>query len=476
MLKKLPLSLLLYLLLLPSGGAVELYPTFIGDQLSLLWSIPFVGMILSIALLPLLFPALWYENYGKITLVWVSLLLLPLTLIFGVGMSAHLVIESLLTEFIPFVLLLLVLYTASSGIHFTSTFQASPKVNLLILSIGTLLASLMGTTGAAMLLIRPLLEANKKRRYKAHVIIFFIYLVGNVGGALTPLGDPPLFLGFINGIDFFWTFKYMLGPYLMTAGILLFLLFLLDSYLFTKEFTPPPIEAHRFQLTIEGWHNIFIILGVLGGIVISGFWQSKYSLTLLYTSLPLEDLMRNGLFLFLAILSFYSTKKIIHQKNHFNWYPLIEVSKLFLGIFITIIPVILILQAGEKGALHAIVNVTHTPQGEPINSTYFWIIASLSAFLDNAPTYLVFFNMAGSGSGELEVADYLMNQIPQTLLAISIGTIFTGPLTYIANAPNLLIKTIAEQEGVVMPSFFSYFYQALIIFIPIYVLLIFVFL
>lgn len=433
-------------------------------------------MILSIAFLPLIIPTLWYENYGKITAVWIGLLLLPLTFIFGVEISAHLVTEALLTEFLPFILLLLVLYTASSGIHFSSTFQASPKVNLFILSIGTLLASFMGTTGAAMLLIRPLLEANKKRRYKAHIVIFFIYLVGNVGGALTPLGDPPLFLGFIHGIDFFWTFKYMFGPYLVTAGLLLSLFFLLDSYLFTKEFIPPPADAKRFQLTIEGGHNILIILGVLGGIIISGFWQSNYSLTLLYTSLPLEDIVRNGLFLFLALLSFRSTKKTIHQKNHFNWYPLIEVGKLFLGIFITIIPVILILQAGNQGALKTIVTITHSEQGEPINSTYFWITASLSAFLDNAPTYLVFFNMAGGGSGELEVADYLMNHIPQTLLAISIGTIFTGPLTYIANAPNLLIKTIAEQEGIVMPSFFSYFYQALLIFIPIYLLLIVIFL
>ncbi len=462
------------LLLLPLSAHADQAANFQGELLSPIWGIPFAGIILSIALFPLFAPKVWDENFGKITLAWTLTFFLPLIYQYGFNTGMSIFVDALFSEFIPFILLLLVLFAASGGINISGNLVASPKFNVGILALGTVLASVMGTTGAAMLLIRPLLQANRNRKYRMHLAIFFIFLVANVGGGLTPLGDPPLFLGFLNGIDFFWTLKYMFGPVLVMSGLLLALFFVMDTYLFRKEGLKKSDEKTTFIMI--GKLNFLIILGVLVGIIVSGTWNPGIEFKIYDTTLTIQGIMRDLLFIVLTIVSMKITSREIRRSNNFNWYPIIEVAKLFSGIFLTIVPVIMILQAGENGAFAKIMEVTHDEAGNPINAVYFWVTTFLSAFLDNAPTYLVFFNMAAGDLNGPDAAQYLMNSVPTTLLAISMGTVFTGPLTYIGNAPNFMIKALAEQEGIKMPSFFGYMFRAMIVLVPVYFLLIYLFL
>ena len=454
-----------------AGGELS----FDGPSLSPLWSIPFVGIILSIAVLPLFAPKLWDHHYGKIVFGWTLLFFIPLLVTYDMSITANIFTHALIEEYIPFILLLLVLFAASGGIHISGNLVASPKFNVSILAIGTVLASVMGTTGAAMLLIRPILSANRNRKHRMHIPIFFIFLVANIGGGLTPLGDPPLFLGFLNGVDFFWTLQHMFFPVLIFSLILLGLFYLIDSYYFKKEKIAPSDE--KTTVVIVGKQNFLIILGVLVGIIISGIWIPGISWEIFGVDVHLENVLRDLFFIFLTIVSLKITSDKVRKDNNFNWHPIIEVAKIFAGIFLTIVPVITILEAGKNGAFGSVVDITHTSDGEPINVIYFWVTTVLSAFLDNAPTYLVFFKMAGAQAPEgVAAADFLMNGIPATLLAISMGTVFTGPLTYIGNAPNFMVKSMAEQEGIKMPSFFGYFFIAIIVLVPIYILLNFIFL
>lgn len=454
-----------------AGGELS----FDGPSLSPLWSIPFIGIILSIAVLPLFAPKLWDHHYGKIVFGWTLLFFIPLLVTYDMSITANIFTHALVEEYIPFILLLLVLFAASGGIHISGNLVASPKFNVSILAIGTVLASVMGTTGAAMLLIRPILSANRNRKHRMHIPIFFIFLVANIGGGLTPLGDPPLFLGFLNGVDFFWTLQHMFFPVLIFSLILLGLFYLIDRYYFKKEKIAPSDE--KTTVVIVGKQNFLIILGVLVGIIISGIWIPGISWEIFGVEVHLENVLRDLFFIFLTIVSLKITSDKVRKDNNFNWHPIIEVAKIFAGIFLTIVPVITILEAGKNGAFGSVVDITHTSDGEPINVIYFWVTTVLSAFLDNAPTYLVFFKMAGAQAPEgVAAADFLMNGIPATLLAISMGTVFTGPLTYIGNAPNFMVKSMAEQEGIKMPSFFGYFFIAIIVLVPIYILLNFIFL
>ena len=454
-----------------AGGELS----FDGQHLSPLWSIPFVGIILSIALFPLIAPRIWDNHYGKIVAGWTILFFIPLFMTYDLSITTNIFAHALIEEYIPFILLLLVLFAASGGIHISGNLVASPKFNVSILAIGTILASVMGTTGAAMLLIRPILSANKNRKHRMHIPIFFIFLVANIGGGLTPLGDPPLFLGFLNGVDFFWTLEHMFLPVLLFSLILLSIFYVIDSYYFNKENIAKSDE--KTTVVIVGKQNFLIILGVLLGIIVSGVWIPGINWTVFGVEVHLENILRDLFFIFLTIVSLKITSKKIRLDNNFNWHPIIEVAKIFAGIFLTIVPVITILEAGKAGAFSGIVEITHTDSGEPINVIYFWVTTVLSAFLDNAPTYLVFFKMAGAQAPDgLAAADYLMNGIPATLLAISMGTVFTGPLTYIGNAPNFMVKSMAEQEGIKMPSFFGYMFIAMIVLIPVYILLNFIFL
>jgi Na+/H+ antiporter NhaD/arsenite permease-like protein len=319
----------------------------------------------------------------------------------------------------------------------------------------------MGTTGAAMLLIRPLLRANKERKHKVHIVIFFIFLVANIGGSLTPLGDPPLFLGFLKGVDFFWTTKAMFLPMLFMIISLLIIFYFYDTFQYRKE-SDLPVPTNNEKISVKGSFNLLLIFGVVCSVLLSGFWRPGIDFTIFHVHVELQNLARDILLLILTYLSWTYTSKEIREGNEYTWFPIQEVAKLFAGIFITIIPAIAILKAGKSGALSSIINSVSSDTG-PVNYMYFWLTGILSSFLDNAPTYLVFFNTAG---GDAQV---LMGELSQTLLAISAGAVFMGANTYIGNAPNFMVKSIAESSGIKMPSFFGYFFYSLVILFPLFI-------
>ena len=369
-----------------------------------------------------------------------------------------------------FIILLLALYTISGGVRIKGSLRGTPVVNLVILIIGTFLASWMGTTGAAMLLIRPIIRANAWRKHKTHIIVFFIFLVANVGGSLTPLGDPPLFLGFLKGVSFFWTTKAMFLPMLLVVTLLLIVFYFYDSYYLKKEDSKlAPIEKNEKEpIGLEGSLNLILLFLAVVAVLQSGIdspIKGQVVFRPMEINIELQNIIRDIALLILTGLSWILTSKKVRHDNQFTWFPIQEVAKLFAGIFTTIIPAIAILKSGETGALKSIIGAVSTTSGEPINITYFWLTGILSSFLDNAPTYLVFFNTAG---GDPSI---LMTDLYYTLLAISAGAVFMGANTYIGNAPNFMVKSIAESQDIEMPSFFGYMIKYSIpILIPIFII------
>ena len=445
----------------------HLAPHLKGGDLSVIWAIPFAGILLSIAILPLLASRFWHHNFGKVSAFWAILLLLPMVVKVGFSVTVYELLHVFLLEYIPFIILLLALFTIAGGVRIKGSLRGTPVLNLTILIIGTLLASWMGTTGAAMLLIRPLIRANSWREKKTHVVIFFIFLVANVGGSLTPLGDPPLFLGFLKGIDFFWTTSAMFVPMMVVSIILWILFYFIDSFYMKQEpnRTAPLVEAEHEKLGLEGSNNLIILAFAVGAVLMSGIWNPHISFSVYHVEVELQNLSRDLLLLAFTFASWSLTSIDIRKRNQFTWFPIQEVAKLFAGIFVTIIPAIAILKAGKEGALSSVVGTVSTSAGDPINVAYFWATGILSSFLDNAPTYLVFFNTAGGDPIEL------MGDLHQTLLAISAGAVFMGANTYIGNAPNFMVKAIAEEQGIEMPSFFGYMIKYSVpILIPIFFL------
>ena len=458
------------LLLILLGFASTAFASgFDGANASLLWVIPFAGILLSIAIFPLVATNIWHHHFGKITALWCLGFLIPFVIIFGFVEMSHIVAHAILLEYIPFMILIFSLFTVSGGIYLEGSLKGTPKLNAIILLIGTFLASFMGTTGAAMLLIRPLLRANQNRKHRVHIVIFFIFLVANIGGSLTPLGDPPLFLGFLKGVDFFWTMKYMFMPVVITTAIVLVIFYIIDSYYYKREDQSEHVVADKTPFSIQGKINFLFLGGIIAGVLLSGFWKPGVEFTILGTPIELQNIARDIILLVMAFISLKVTAKEIHRKNEFGWDPVMEVAKLFAGIFITIAPVLAILKAGADGSMSGIVNLVHDTNGAPIDSMYFWMTGALSAFLDNAPTYLVFFNLA---SGD---AQHLMTDLSPTLLAISMGSVFMGAITYIGNAPNFMVKSIATQSGVHMPTFFGYMKWSVLVLVPVYILLTFIF-
>jgi len=351
-------------------------------------------------------------------------------------------------------------------------------MNSLLLLIGTVLASWVGTTGAAMVMIRPVLRANKDRVKKAHIICFFIFLVANIGGSLTPLGDPPLFLGFLHNVPFFWVTTSILPHMLLSSLILLAVFYAFDLYYYRREAPVPPATGERTPIRIEGLHNLLLLAGVIGVILLSGYWRPGH-LSIFGIEVQYQNLLRDGSIVTLGLISLFVTPRRLREANDFSWGPILEVAKLFAGIFITIIPALAILKAGSQGALAWLVDAVKTP------AHYFWAAGILSSFLDNAPTYLTFFNMA---LGRLDLTEAMIPtalaagaatanpQFIAYLQAISAGAVFMGANTYIGNAPNFMVKSIAEEAGVNMPSFFGYMLKYSIpILIPIFIAVSFVF-
>ena len=443
-----------------------------GGALSPLWVVPFAGILLSIAVAPVTAPSFWHHHFGKTSAFWALAFLVPFAAHFGFEVAAREVVHTLLLEYVPFIVLLFALFTVSGGIHVRGNLHGSPKLNTALLGLGTVLASVMGTTGAAMLLIRPLLRANDNRKRKAHVVVFFIFLVGNIGGALTPLGDPPLFLGFLKGVDFFWTTKAMLWPTVVASVLLLAMFYAIDRWLWKQddEQRPPALDpTPDSPIRIDGKVNFLLLAAILACVLASGLWKPGLTLDLFGTTLELQNVLRDGALLAIAWASWQLTAPAVRRAHHFEWGPIVEVAKLFAGIFLTIIPAIAMLRAGNEGAFAPLVALVTGADGRPNDTLYFLLTGALSSFLDNAPTYLVFFNLAGGD------AVALMGEYATTLAAISAGAVFMGANTYIGNAPNFMVKSIAESRGVRMPSFFAYFGWALLALTPIYVVLTFVF-
>jgi len=444
-------------------------PHLNGEELAIFWVIPFVGILLSIAVFPLVANHFWHHNFGKVSLFWAVSLVLPFLIVQGLEITIYELLHVGLLEYVPFIILLLALFTISGGVQLKGTLVGTPMLNTIIILIGTSLASWMGTTGAAMLLIRPLIRANEQRKNKVHVIVFFIFLVANIGGSLTPLGDPPLFLGFLKGVDFFWTTSTMFLPMIFMVICLLVIFFGLDTYFYRKEGEVVPDLSEKQKLGLDGSFNLLLLIGVVFGVLLSGFWKPNIHFEIYHVHLELQNLVRDILLLALAYASWTLTPKKIREANEYTWFPIVEVGKLFAGIFVTIIPAIAILKAGPNGALASVVSSV-SQDGEPINYMYFWLTGILSSFLDNAPTYLVFFNTAGG------VPSVLMNDIPNTLLAISAGAVFMGANTYIGNAPNFMVKSISEASGIAMPSFFGYFFKwAVPILMPLFIIVTYIF-
>ncbi len=446
-----------------------------------IWScLPFAGMLLSIALWPLAAPEFWHHHFGKISGFWALCMAVPFAYVYK-GLALYEILHIMLADYVPFIILLWSLYTISGGILLRGTLRGTPIVNVIMLIIGTVLASWMGTTGAAMLMIRPFLRANKHRKNRTFMVVFFIFLVANIGGALTPLGDPPLFLGFLHGVPFFWTLK-VLPHMLCVALVLLCIYFALDTYYYRKEKlqmqtagTGPGSTSpeERVPLALEGTHNFIFLAGVVGAVLLSGIvdWGQ---LNTLGVHRGVQDWARDFLLILMGVLSLTTTKANIRQDNQFSWFPIQEVAYLFIGIFVTMIPCLLILKAGQNGALAFLIFRVKQPMH------YFWVTGALSGFLDNAPTYLTFFNSAlGSfyaGMPEVQSVVLLQTENSIYLKAISTGAVFFGACSYIGNAPNFMVRSIAEEAGTPMPSFFGYIAKySLVFLIPSFVIITWIF-
>ncbi len=454
-------------LLLASRGALAAEVD--GAALAAWWGIPFAGMLLSIALMPLLAAKIWHHHYGKIALGWALAFMLPYAALAGPGAAGAALVHTLVAEYLPFIILLTALFTAAGGIYVRGNLHGSPALNTALMAVGAVLASLMGTTGASMLLIRPLIRANDNRKHVVHVIVFFIFIVSNAGGSLTPLGDPPLFLGFLKGVSFFWTVQHIFPETLFLVGTLLVLFYAIDRYWYRKEGVlpqDPTPDTPRFG--IDGAINFLPLAAVVGLVLMSGTWKPGIAYDVAGTPVELQALLRDAGLLAVTFVSLAITPKAVREANQFSWAPMQEVAKLFIGIFVTMVPVLAMLKAGEAGAFAAVTRAVTGADGQPLPWAYFWFSGSLSSFLDNAPTYLVFFNLAG-GDPQL-----LMTTLASTLAAISAGSVFMGANTYIGNAPNFMVKAIAEDRGIRMPSFFGYMAWSGAILIPLFVVMTFI--
>jgi Na+/H+ antiporter NhaD/arsenite permease-like protein len=430
-----------------------------GAQMSPLWGLPFAGILLSIALGPLVAQHFWHHHYGKISFFWALLCIAPLGVAYGFSTAGAAFFHTMMLEYVPFILMLFALFTAAGGLVVRGSISGTPLVNTGLLAFGASIASIVGTTGASMILIRPLLRANEGRKHQAHVVVFFIFLVSNIGGALTPLGDPPLFLGFLRGVDFFWTTTHLLPQTVFSVLILLAVFFALDSWLARGESAR---SAGDEPVRVTGLVNLGLIAVAVGAIVMSGAWKPGIAFEVFGTPLELQNLLREAIMVAVGLASLALSSQKDREDNGFNWEPIREVGLLFAGIFTCIIPVMAMLGAGKSGPFAALVSFVFNQDGSPNNAAFFWLTGILSSFLDNAPTYLVFFEMAGGDAAKL------MGPLASTLTAISLGAVFMGANTYVGNAPNFMVYSIARSANVNMPSFFGYMLWSGAVLIPLF--------
>lgn len=448
---------------------------FDPSPLSYVFVAPFVGMLLSIALGPLLFSHLWERFALHISLGWAMTTFVLLLGMFGVSETSQHLGHTLSHEYFPFILMIGALFTVTGGIHIVIRGVPGPFQNTGFLLVGSIMASLIGTTGAAMLLIRPFIELNKRRHYKAHLIVFFIFTVANIGGSLTPLGDPPLFLGYLKGIPFEWPLIHLIKPLCLTLFPLLLLFLGLDLYFYRKDLSHPsyqegvPHQKGEGRMSITGKINLLFLACIVAVVWSSGMAMAHKPAPILLGLTSVELARDMGLLVIMG-LSLIFTPGTVRHYNHFSWGPYREVAEVFFGIFITLIPVVAMLHQGLSGPFGSLIHLAN-PNGVPCNALYFWLTGGLSAFLDNAPTYLVFYNMAEGVMGAVANGGenlFLTGGLTQTLVAISTGAVFMGAFTYIGNAPNFMVRSIAESKHIKMPSFFGYILWSIVCLFPVF--------
>jgi Na+/H+ antiporter NhaD/arsenite permease-like protein len=428
------------------------------------WALPFLGLLISIAVGPVLFPRAWSLHYGKIAAGWSAVTIASIALVYGTPVALASLAHAALADYLSFIVLLFALYTVAGGILITGTLRGTPSANAAMLALGTLMGSVVGTTGASLILIRPLIRANASRTSNAHVVVFFIILAANVGGALTPVGNPPLFAGFLHGVDFFWTAQHVWMQTGIVAALLLVVFVLVDVWFYRRE-VHLPAGAASAPITVQGKINFALILLIVASILVSAAWKPGIAFDVYGTSVQLQNLMRDASLVAIAVLSLLLTPNTHREANDFTWEPIREVAKLFAGIFIAIMAVIAMLQARRSGAFAWLFAAVSERDGSPGEVAYFWLTGLLSAFLDNVPTYLVFFEVAGGD------ARALMGPLAGTLASISMGATYMGALTYIGNAPNFMVYAIAQERGVKMPSFLGYALWAVAVLMPLFALL-----
>ncbi len=419
-----------------------------------LWaSVPFIIMLLTIALGPLFFGGWWEKNKNKLT---VSLLLsIPVIIIMFILGEPNKIVHQVVSDYIPFIILLGSLFVITGGIHLQGDLLAKPHINTIFLAIGAVLASFIGTTGAAMLLIRPVINTNSQRKFKVHTILFFIAIVANAGGVLTPLGDPPLFLLYLREVPFVWFF-HLLPEWAFVNCSLLLIYFIVDNYHYKKEsiISIQTDKAGIKPLKLEGSINFIFLIGI----VLSVAFLNEQYIPAIKKNHYL-GYIREITMLTCASLSLIVTSRSIRSANKFTWTPILEVAFLFIGIFITMVPALLYIEANAESF------------GITTSSQFYYVSGALSAFLDNAPTAVSFHNLALGMTAHFEGAKLVAN-IPEELLkGISLGAVFFGAMTYIGNGPNFMVKAIAEENKINMPSFFGYMFKfSLIVLLPIYIL------
>jgi Na+/H+ antiporter NhaD/arsenite permease-like protein len=440
-----------------------------GATLSWPWELPFAGILLTIAFAPLVIRRFWHHHYGKFAFAWAVLTLVPLAALRGVDTALAALAHALLGDYLGFVAILFALYVVAGGIVIAGTVRGTPLTNALTLLFGTLIASIVGTTGAAMILIRPLIRANAARLHNVHVVVFFIFLVGNIGGALSPLGDPPLFIGFLNGVDFFWPAKNLWQPTAFVAAVVLAIFVAVDLWFFRQDRRVALIGEASAPMRVHGIVNLALLAVIIGAVIVSALWKPGIAFTVYGTTLPLQDLVRDAVLFLTALASLWLTPDEHREANGFSWEPILEVAILFAGIFVCAVPILAMLDAGHAGAFAWLVAAVTAQDGSPHLVAYFWLTGVLSAILDNAPTYLVFFQLAGGNATEL------MGPLAPVLTAISMGAVYMGALTYIGNAPNFMIYAIASERGIKMPSFFGYLVWSVVVLTPVFAALTYLF-
>ena len=437
-----------------------------------LWlCIPFAGLLLCIAVMPLVKGEWWEAHQPLVVGFWILLLVIPFAVVYGAGMTAETVLECLFNDYLTFIVLLFGLFCVSGNITMEGDFAGSPRVNVGLLALGTLLSSCIGTTGASMLMVRPIIKMNSWRKRKSHIMVFFIFLVSNMGGCLTPIGDPPLLMGFMRGVPFFWSL-HLLPMLLFNMVILLFVFYHLDKRAYKKDIAvgaKPDIRKPGTEFRIDGLHNIIFLLMIVGAVILSGvlpgmsaFQDASGNVRGIHifgeVTLGFPSVIEIVIILVATWLSFKITNPEIRRRNHFTWGAIKEVAVLFIGIFITMQPALMLLK-------------TMGPElGITAPAQMFWATGALSSFLDNTPTYLVFLTTAGTLGFTSGITTTLGTISVKTLTAISCGAVFMGANTYIGNAPNFMVKAISDENGVNMPSFFGYMLWSLAFLIPVFIL------